>query len=170
MTVPGRGSARIMVANGIRPFLVPQRPCGSLMHLSDSHLQATFLDYIETLQFSEFYNQETGHPECKYIEFILKNAEGVQDEGIKEELDDLIPLIAVKKMLSRAILHLISLEPGVQPSIIEFSKDCNGGSAMGILSDIVERVEIDIKGFVIYPGDIDDRLKVRFAKRFGGKG
>ena len=140
------------------------------MHLSDSHLQATFLDYIETLQFSEFYNQETGHPECKYIEFILKNAEGVQDEGIKEELDDLIPLIAVKKMLSRAILHLISLEPGVQPSIIEFSKDCNGGSAMGILSDIVERVEIDIKGFVIYPGDIDDRLKVRFAKRFGGKG
>ena len=41
---------------------------------------------------------------------------------------------------------------------------------MGILSDIVERVEIDIKGFVIYTGDIDDGLKVRFAKRFGGKG
>ena len=77
------------------------------MHLSDSHLQATFLDYIETLQFSEFYNQETRHPECKYIEFILKNAKGVQDEGIKEELDDLIPLIAVKRVLSRAIPHLI---------------------------------------------------------------
>ena len=41
---------------------------------------------------------------------------------------------------------------------------------MGILSDIVERVEIDIKGFVIYTGDIYDVLKVRFAKRFGGKG
>ena len=141
-----------------------------LMHLSDSHLQATFLDYIETLQFSEFYNQETGHPECEYIGFLLKNAEGVQDEGIKEELDDLIPQIAVKKVLSRAIPHLISLEPGVQPFIIEFSKDYDKDSAMGILSDIVERVEIDIKGFVVYPGDIDDRLKVRFAKRFGGKG
>ena len=31
-------------------------------------------------------------------------------------------------------------------------------------------IEIDIKGFVIYTGDIDDGLKVRFAKRFGGKG
>ena len=80
------------------------------MHISDNHLQATFLDYIETLQFSEFYNQETGHPECEYIGFLLKNAEEVQDEGIKEELDDLIPLITVKRVLSRAIPHLISLE------------------------------------------------------------
>ena len=140
------------------------------MHLSDSHLQATFLDYIETLQFSEFYNQETGHPGCECIGSLLKNAKGVQDKGIKEEFGDLIPLIAVKRVLSRAILHLISLEPGVQPFIIEFSKDYDKDSAMDILSYIVERVEIDIKEFVIYMGDIDDGLKVRFAKRFGGKG
>ena len=140
------------------------------MHLSDSHLQATFLDYIKTLQFSEFYNQGTGHPECKYIGFLLKNAEGVQDESIKEELDDLIPLIAVKKVLSRAIPHLISLEPDIQPFIIEFSKDYDEGSTMDVLSDIVERVEIDIKRFVMYPDDTDDKFKLRFAKRFGGKG
>ena len=140
------------------------------MHLSDSHLQATFLDYIKTLQFSEFYNQGTGHPECKYIGFILKNAEGVQDESIKEELNNFIPLIAVKKVLSRATLHLISLEPDIQPFIIEFSKDYDEGSTMDVLSDIVERVEIDIKGFVVYPKDTDDGFKMRFAKRFGRKG
>ena len=106
----------------------------------------------------------------EYIGFILKNAEGVQDESIKEELNNFIPLIAVKKVLSRATLHLISLEPDIQPFIIEFSRDYDKDSAMGILSDIVERVEIDIKGFVVYPKDTDDGFKVRFTKRFGGKG
>jgi len=110
------------------------------------------------------------HDEQECIKFILKNAEGVQDEGIGKELDYIIPLIAVRKVLSRAITHLDSLEPDLRPYILEAFGNCDRESVMGHLSDIAERIEIDIKGFVLHQGDGDGKFKLRLAKHFGGKG
>ena len=90
-----------------------------LMHLSDSHLQATFLDYIETLQFSEFYNQETGEtfyiPVAKRGNFPYAVKKGAKRDEILEALSKVIldePIPGSKNLRrTRALFITLTFDP-----------------------------------------------------------
>lgn len=107
--------------------------------------------------------------EKSVLDSILDDAEGVQDPSIAEVLDRIIPLIALKKVLTRASSCLTEMESGFLPFIYGQLGDYDRTATARFISDLRDEMDVDLKGCVFIP-DGDGRARLRLARRFGGKG
>ena len=104
------------------------------------------------------------------LKTILDDAEGVQDGSVKSAFDSFVPLVAVKRVLTRATDALVKSEPGLPQIIDRVLEDYDREHASNIVRGLYDEVRVDVQGCIFIP-DVDGKGPgIRVAKRFGGKG
>ena len=104
------------------------------------------------------------------LKTILDDAEGVQDGSVKSAFDSFVPLVAVKRVLTRATDALVKSEPGLPQIIDRVLEDYDREHASNIVRGLYDEVRVDVQGCIFIPDVDGNGPGIRVAKRFGGKG